>query len=323
MEKIKKLNLEELGDLIEKDEGNENIEENEKNLDNYKQNILKNVDENKRKIILANNYMRRDGRDWLTDDTRQGKNTEERIGNAQNELNGVADRVIIQELKELLNKEIESKKSQKENILEKVNKQKEFYLEKKKKYDINLESYNKRVDNYNSKHKQLNDKIDSYNKNLEKYNLDNNIMDKNKLDNDLKEIQNFQEEHKKEKEELDKISNEIEKEKENVNKENGITNKLIEEHNKCNSEINERIEIYNNLKDNLIIDFSKDELKIEIKKKEIDMPNFYIGIKQIEKDSNLAFKDELRIISKFEKEKENSTKIVKMRNEFELKLLKL
>ena len=54
MEKIKKLNLEELGDLIEKDEGNENIEENEKNLDNYKQNILKNVDENKRKIILAN-----------------------------------------------------------------------------------------------------------------------------------------------------------------------------------------------------------------------------------------------------------------------------
>ena len=140
MEKIKKLNLEELGDLIEKDEGNENIEENEKNLDNYKQNILKNVDENKRKIILANNYMRRDGRDWLTDDTRQGKNTEERIGNAQNELNGVADRVIIQELKELLNKEIESKKSQKENILEKVNKQKEFYLEKKKKYDINLES---------------------------------------------------------------------------------------------------------------------------------------------------------------------------------------
>ena len=321
--KIKKLNLEKLGDLIEKDEGKENFEENEKNLDKYKQHILNNIDENKRKIILANNYMRRDGRDWLTDDTRQGKNTEERIGNAQNELNGVADRVIIQELKELLNKEIESKKSQKENILEKVNKQKEFYLEKKKKYDINLESYNKRVDNYNSKHKQLNDKIDSYNKNLEKYNLDNNIMDKNKLDNDLKEIQNFQEEHKKEKEELDKISNEIEKEKENVNKENGITNKLIEEHNKCNSEINERIEIYNNLKDNLIIDFSKDELKIEIKKKEIDMPNFYIGIKQIEKDSNLAFKDELRIISKFEKEKENSTKIVKMRNEFELKLLKI
>ena len=53
------------------------------------------------------------------------------------------------------------------------------------------------------------------------------------------------------------------------------------------------------------------------------MPNFYNSIKQIEKESNLAFKDELKRISKFGEEQEYNIKIVKMRNEFELKLLKV
>ena len=320
--KIKQLNLESISNLIEKCDNNDNSEENDK-IQKYKNKILKNLDEKKRKIILANNYMRRDGRDWITDNSREGKNIDEKIKNAENELCDVAERVIVQELRELLNKEMEPIKKQKENKLTELNKQRELYSEKKKKYDSNLESYNNRVKNYNLKNKQLNEDIVTYNKNLEEYTKDKSKIDKSKLDNDLKKIKDFQEEHKKEKEEIDKIAVEIDKEKDNVNKDYDFINKLVEEHNKYNSEVNDRIDIYNDLKNYLIIDFSKDEIKIDIKKKDIDMPNFYNGIKQIEKDSNLAFKDELEKISKFEKEKENSIEMVKKRNEFELKILKI
>ena len=273
--------------------------------------------------MLANNFMRRDGRDWLTDESREGKDIKERIEKANGELCDVADRVIVQELKESLNLEINSKKELRDNKMEEINKQKEIYAKKKKDYEDNLEKYNTRLDNYNAKIEQTDNDIKNYNNNLAAYNKDNTKVDKAKLDNDREEIEKTQEELKKQREEIEKGKEEIRNEREKVNKENDITNELIDEYNKYNQEANERIELYNNLKEHLTIDFSKDEIKITIKKNDIDMPNFYSAIKQIEKDSNLAYKDELKKIAKFEEEKDNIIKILEKRNEFEQLLLKV
>ena len=51
--------MENINSLIEKNE-NRNNEEDKKNYDKYINKLLKNIDENKRKIILENNFMRRD-----------------------------------------------------------------------------------------------------------------------------------------------------------------------------------------------------------------------------------------------------------------------
>ena len=321
-EKIKKLNLETLSNLIEKN-GNEIFEENENNIDKYIHKSLKNLDENKRKIILANNFMRRDGRDWLTDETREGKDINDRIQNANNELDGDADKVIIREIENILNKEIESKKQLRDKKDEEINKQKEIHADKKKIYEDNLEIYNKKINNYNDKNNKLDIFIKAFNDLIVQYNEDNSKVDKGKIDNDRNEIAKIREELNQEKEEIGKNKEQIDNEAENVKKENDLTNKLIDEFNVYQGEVNERIRLFNDLKNNLIIDFSKDELKITIKKNDIDMPNFYSGIKQIEKESNLAYKDELKRIAKFEEEKENIQKIVEMRIEFEMKLLKV
>ena len=230
-EKIKKLNLENINSLIEKNE-NGNNEEDEKNYDKYINKLLKNIDENKRKIILANNFMRRDGRNWLTDESREGKDINEKIRNAFDELNDIADRVIRNEIEKSLDIEIDTKKKIRDEKDKEINKQKEIYSKKKKNYEDNLETYNKRLDKYNAKIKQTDIDIQNYNNKLAEYNKDNSKVDKEKLDNERKEIENVQEELKKEKEEIEKNKEEIDKERENVNKENDVTNTLIDEYNK-------------------------------------------------------------------------------------------
>ena len=324
LEKIKKLNIENIYNLIEKN-GNEVLEENITNIDidKYINNNLKSLDENKRKTILANNFMRRDGRDWLTDETKEGKDINTRIQNANKELDGDADKVIIREIEKLLNKEIESKKEIRDKQDEEIIKQKEIHANKKKVYETNLEIHNKRVNDYNNRNNKFDLEIKAFNELIAEYNKDNSKVDKEKIDNDRKEIEKTREELNKEREEINKSKEQIDNEAKNVNKENDLTNKLIDEFNVYQGEVNERIKLFNDLKNNLTIDFSKDELKIIIKKNDIDMPNFYSGVKQIEKESNIAFKDELKRIAKFEEEKENIKKIIEIRNEFEMKLLKI
>ena len=320
--KIKKLNLEKINDLIEKKETEEDECQNA-DLDQFLNKLLDNIDEKKRKLILANNFMRRDGRDWLTDESREGKDINERIEKSFNELNDVADSVIVNELKQLLDLEINSKKQLKNDKDEEYNKQKEIYEKKKKEYQDFLNSYREKEKIYNAKMDNQNNNIKIYNNNLEEYKKDNSKVDKEKLDKDNKEIEKTREQLNKENEKLNKIFEEVGEKRIEVNKENDKLNKLIDEYNYLNKLCNERINLYNNLKENLIIDFSKDELKITIKKNDLEMPNFYNGIKEIEKDSNLAFKDELKKIAKFEEEKKNDIIKLEKKNEFEQLLLKI
>ena len=222
LKKINKLNLYLLKSYLNKD-NDENIE---KELEEKLKEIKNILNENKRKIILANNFIRRNGKDLLTNESNEINDINKILEKYSNDFYYIADIIIIYEIKKQLKSELDSKK-----IL-------------------------------------MNIKIEENNKNN---NRDNNIENNNEM------------------------------------------NKII----------NELNEIYNNIKEYIIINFDKDELKINIKKKEIKISELNILIKQIEKDSNISYNDELRKIALFELIKEKQIKIIKKRNEFEQNILNI
>ena len=267
--KILKLDLEKITDLFDKNDETGINKNNETITNKYKSIILKDMSENKRKIILANNLLRRDGRDWLTNEN-DTKDFNEKIKEVFEQLNGVADTIIRKEIKNFLETEIDNFKNLRNKKTDEVNNQIDIINNKK-------EEYNKHIDLYNKSNKENNSNL-------------NNLIDK---------------------------VNQLQKE---YNKEKDIYNKLAEEYNKCNEETNKRIRIFNRLNDDLIIDFSSDELKINMKNKD---PLIEEVINKIEKEANLAYKDELLKIEKYEEEKENTIYILKKRIEFQEKLLKI
>ena len=143
--KINKLNLENLGNLILK-EKNENEKEQikENNINNkYINLITKNLDENKRKIILANNLLRRDGRDWLTCDSNIN-DFNEKLKDVSEQLNTIADKIIIKELYKIVNTEYVYYKNLFDNKKNEYNNEVEIINKKQEEYNINIEEYNKK-----------------------------------------------------------------------------------------------------------------------------------------------------------------------------------
>ena len=317
--KIEKLNLPYYKDFI----GNNSQESNENNIEYALKNI-ENLDENKKKIILANNFMRRDGRDWLTDETREGKDINERIKNAQKELGSAADGVIIRELKESMNKEILNQRALRDKKNEELSKQKEVLAEARNRYNSLSESYKSRQSKYNERRKKNNDDIDQYNINNKLYGEDNTKFDKQKLDEDRNNIEKEQGELNKELEELNQDFEILKKEEDLVEKERLLHNSLVEESNKYNDLANVRVGLYNNLADYIKIDFTQGEIKIIFNNSNNqELPEFEKELKQLQDDANLAYKDELRRIGINIIKKEKEKIILEKRGEFEQVLLKV
>ena len=318
--KIEKLNLKKYKNYI----SNKSQENDDEKYIESALNNINNLDENKKKIILANNLMRRDGRDWLTDDTREGKNINERLEKATNELSPVTNEVLIRELKVSIIKEANKQKSLKEEQNEKLAKQKEILSEVKIKVDKMKEEYKSKQTLYNEKREKNNDDINKLNKMVEEYKQDNTKHDSQKIEDDRNNIKKVQEELKKESDELNKEFENIEKENSIYNRELECHNSIVEEYNKFNSLQNERIELHNNLNQFIKIDFSKNDLKITFNNaNNMELPQFEKGLKQIEIDANLAYKDELIKIGKKIISEEKEKIILEKRLEFENDLLKV
>ena len=319
--KIEKLKLLEYKNYL----GNtsEENENDEKYIETALNNI-KDLDENKKKIILANNFMRRDGRDWLTDETREGKDINERIQKAQNEIGSAADNVIIRELKQSMNKEIVNQRALRDEKKEQLSKQKIVLEDIRKSCNSLRESYNLRVTKYNERKKNNNEDIEQYNKKNDEYAKDNTKFNKEQLDNERNNVIKEQEALKIELEEIKKDGEKLKKEDEAVEKERLLHNDLVNESNKFNDLANSRVELFNKLNDYITIDFSKDEIKINFNNvNNEELPEFEKELKQIELDSNSAYKDELIRIGKKILNEEKEKIILEKRKEFEQVLLKV
>ena len=318
--KIEKLNLKNYKNYI----SNKNEENNDEKYIQSALNNIKDLNENKKKIILANNLMRRDGRDWLTDDTREGKDINERLEKASNELSPITNEIIIRELKVSMIKEADKQKALKEEQDEKLSKQKEILSEAKIKVNKMNEEYKSKQKLYNEKREKNNNDIDELNKMVEEYNQDNSKHDSQKIDNFRADIKKVQEELKKESDELNKEFENIEKENSIKNKELECHNNIVEQYNKFNSLQNERIELHNNLNQFIKIDFSKNDLKIIFtNNNNMELPQFEKDLKQIESDANLAYKDELKKIGKKIINEEEEKIIIEKRIEFVKDLLRV
>ena len=319
--KIEKLNLSKFKNYI--GNTNEENEDDEKYIETALNNI-KDLDENKKKIILANNFMRRDGRDWLTDETREGKDINERIQKSQNEIGSAADNIIIRELKQSMNKEIIKQRALRDEKKEQLSKQKIVLADIRKSCNSLRESYNLRVNQYNERNSKNNEEIEQWNRNNAEYAKNNSKFNKEQLDNDRNNVIREQEALKIELEEIKKDQENLKKEDEAVEKERLLHNDLVNESNKFNDLANARVELYNKLNDYITIDFSQNVIKINfnnINKEEL--PEFEKETKQIEIDSNLAFKDELKRIGKKILDEGKEKIILEKRKEFEQVLLKV
>ena len=318
--KVEKLNLQKYKNYISnKKEENDDEKYIETALNN-----INNLDENKKKIILANNLMRRDGRDWLTDDTKEGKNINERIEKASNELSPIADEIIIRELKVSISNEADNQKALKEEQNEKLTKQKEILAEAKIKVEKMREEYKSRLKLYNEKREKNNNHIGELNKMVEEYNEDNSKHDPQKIENVRTNVKKVQEELKKESDEIDKEFENLEKENSIYNKELECHNSIVEEYNKFHSLQNERIVLHNDLKQFVKIDFSKNDLKIIFNNaNNMELPQFEKDLKQVEIDANLAYKDELKRIGKKIINEEKEKIIIEKRIEFQNDLLRV
>ena len=317
--KIEKLNLENYKDFI----WNKDQEDDEKCIECALKNI-KDLDEKKKKIILANNLVRRGGRDWLTDETREGKDINERIENAQKDLGTALDEIIFRELQISMNKEIEKNRALRDEQNEKLNKQKEVLAEKKNIYDKLSEAYKSRQKAFVERRDKKNKGFDELNKKIDEYNQDNSKHDLQQLNKEGDILKKEQEDLNKEVEELNKDFQNLEKERESYNKENTYHNEIVKESNKFNDLANERVKLHNNLKDFITVDFSQDELKIKFNNaNNSELTLFENELKQLEVDSNLAYKDELKRIGLKIITKEKEKIILEKRNEFEQVLLKV
>ena len=227
--KLEKLNLSKYKEFIEQ----ENEDDNK--YVNIALNNIKDLDEKKKKIILANNLMRRDGRDWLTDETRKGKDINERIQNAQEELGTAAEGVIIRELKESMNREILNQRELRDKTNVELEKQKEVLAKSRKSCSSLSDAYKLRQGTYNRRRTKNNDDIDQLNKKYDEYNKDNTKYDRQNLQNERNIIVKEQEELQKELDELNKDFEVVKKEEEIVEKERLFHNELVEESNKFNT----------------------------------------------------------------------------------------
>ena len=317
--KIEKLNLENYKDFI----WNKDQEDEEKCIACALKNI-KDLDEKKKKIILANNLIRRSGRDWLTDETREGKDINERIENAKKDLGTALDEIILRELQVSMNKEIVKNRALRDEQNEKLKKQKEVLAEKGKKYDELDAAYKSRQKAFRERRDKKDKGFDELNKKIEEYNQDNSKHDIQQINNEKAILMKEQDDLNKEVDELNKDFENLEKERESYNKENQYHNDIVEESNKYNSLANERVELHNNLKDFITVDFSKNELKIKFNNtNNFELTIFESELKQLEIDSNLAYKDELKRIGSKIITKEKEKIILEKRIEFEQILLKV
>ena len=228
IKKINKLNLYKFKNYLKDNNNDYNLIHTNNNIKLEKKikEIQINLNEKKRKLILANNFIRIDGKDFITNDRNETEDIYDIIENSSNDLYYIADKVIIDELKRQLRAEIDSK-----NVLWKIKRE-------------------EAIKNNNEK-------------NIE-----------------------------------------------------GISNNL-------SKIINERTEIYDNLENNIKIDFATNELKINFNKIDKKITEVNIIIKQIEKDANIAYNDELKRIALYEIKKEKNKEVIKKRNEFEQSLLNI
>ena len=318
--KIEKLNLEKYKEFIE--DKNEN--EDEKKYINIALKNIIDLDEKKKKVILANNLLRRDGKDWLTDENRQGKDINERIKNAEGELSPAAEEIIIRELKQSMNQEIKNQRELRDKKNEELSKQKEILADARKNCNCISESYKLRQSKYNERRKKNNDNISQLNKKYDEYNNDQTKYDPINLENERNNLIKEQEDLNKELNELNKDFDVVKIEEEKVEKERLFHNKLVEESNKFNDLANERVELFNNLNNYIKINFSGDELKITFNnEKNAEVSQFDKDLKQIEEDANLAYKEELKLIGININQKEKDKLFLEKRNEFEQVLLKV
>ena len=287
-------------------------------------NNIKDLDEKKKKIILANNFMRRDGRDWLTDDTRAGKDINEKIKNAKEELNPIADDIILRELKVSLDKEILEQRAKRDEKNKELTNQKVILDTSLQNFNSLNESYKLKQDSYNQKVRKNNEGFKRLNKIIDEYNQDNSKHDKQQIENDRYNLNKESDEIKKELEELNNDFDKLDKEEKITEQERLKYNSIIEESNKFNDAANERVELYNTLEKYIKVNFSNEKLKLTFNNiNNLELKNFESDLKQIEIDANLAYEDELSKIGKKLTIKEKEKIILEKRIEFEQVLLKV
>ena len=271
------------------------------------------------------------------------------LGEVKKEFKNQIDKLVKNNKKEseeinIIKQKFEEKKNKINNKVQSINSKCKLHQEKNNKKSEEIKIFNQQYNDLNNRQKELNNQIDNYNRKVELINNGNNVIkiDENegknlnaqqeeikkvrvKMDKKREELQNGIEELKKEGDKIEEERKEcqIEIDQSEVEKEN-IENK-IKEFNKKIEYINKEVEIANNLKieDLELKEIKDDQLLLNIKKPDMNLPELNTAVKKIENDCNNIFQKAIEDLSKHEVEKEEVEKINILRNECQSKLEKI